>query len=87
MSEDWVRSSHERDPHHSSPTAGVARDRDEWVTGDEPMTGLQASYLATLAHDVGRTVPEAMTKADASRLIDELQAESDRAQATPPTEQ
>ena len=65
----------------------MARDPDEWVTGDEPMTGPQASYLATLAHDVGRTVPEAMTKADASRLIDELQAESDRAQATPPTEQ
>ena len=73
-------------PTTSNPTAGAAKDPDEWVTGDEPMTGPQASYLATLAHDVGRKVPEAMTKADASRLIDELQAESDRAQATPPTE-
>ena len=73
-------------PTTSNPTAEAAKDPDEWVTGDEPMTGPQASYLATLAHDVGRKVPEAMTKADASRLIDELQAESDRAQATPPTE-
>ena len=73
-------------PTPSNPTPAAAKDPDEWVTGDEPMTGPQASYLATLAHDVGRKVPEAMTKSDASRLIDELQAESDRAQATPPTE-
>jgi hypothetical protein len=54
------------------------RDPDEWVTGDGAMTGAQASYLSTLAHDTGRQVPETLTKADASKLIDELQADSNR---------
>jgi hypothetical protein len=70
-------------PTTSNPTAEAAKDPDDWVTADEPMTGPQASYLATLAHDSGREVPEAMTKAEASKLIDELQAESNRARATP----
>jgi hypothetical protein len=66
-------------PTTSQPTASAAKDPDDWVTGDEPMTGAQASYLATLAQDTGREVPETLTKADASKLIDELQAESGRA--------
>ena len=48
------------------------------------MTGPQASYLATLAHDSGRGIPEVLTKAEASKLIDELQGESERARHTPP---
>lgn len=56
------------------PTA--EKDPDDWVTGDEPATGAQVSYLETLARKVGRDVPERLTKADASRLIDELQSES-----------
>ncbi|MDQ3733088.1 MAG: DUF3072 domain-containing protein, partial [Actinomycetota bacterium] len=35
----------------------------------------QISYLETLARRTGRDVPERLTKADASRLIDELQSE------------
>ncbi len=66
-------------PTTSDPTQSAAKDPDEWVTGGEPMTGAQASYLATLAHDTGRAVPESLTKAEASRLIDELQALSPRA--------
>jgi hypothetical protein len=66
-------------PTTSDPTASAAKDPDEWVTGEEPMTGAQASYLATLAHDTGRAVPESLTKAEASKLIDELQALSPRA--------
>jgi len=54
------------------PTA--EKDPDDWVTGDEPATGAQISYLETLARRVGRDVPKRLTKADASRLIDELQA-------------
>ncbi len=71
----------QRDPQPttSEPTAGAEKDPDEWVTGDEPMTGAQASYLSTLAHDTGRQVPESLTKAEASKLIDELRADSDRA--------
>jgi hypothetical protein len=66
-------------PTTSAPTAAAEKDPDEWVTGDEPMTGPQASYLSTLAQDTGREVPERLSKADASKLIDELQAESGRA--------
>jgi hypothetical protein len=65
-------------PTTSEPTANAHKDPDEWVTGDEAMTGAQASYLSTLAHDTGRAVPETLTKADASKLIDELQADSNR---------
>lgn len=42
------------------------------------MTGPQASYLETLAHQAGREVPEGLTKAQASELIDELQEETGR---------
>jgi len=56
------------------PTA--EKDPDDWVTGDEPATGAQISYLETLARRVGRDLPDRLSKADASRLIDELQAES-----------
>jgi hypothetical protein len=54
------------------------KDPEDWVTGDEPPTGPQESYLATLAREAGRDVPEGLTKAEASRLIDELQAETGR---------
>jgi hypothetical protein len=66
-------------PTVSNPTAGAEKDPDQWVTGEEPMTGAQASYLSTLARDTGRHIPETMTKAEASKLIDELQTESQRA--------
>ena len=61
-----------------TPQDNPAKDPEDWVTGDEPMTGPQASYLSTLAHDTQSEVPESLTKADASKLIDELQAESKR---------
>ncbi len=66
-------------PTTSEPTAAAEKDPDDWVTGDEPMTGPQASYLATLAHDTGRELPQSLSKAEASKLIDELQAASGRA--------
>jgi hypothetical protein len=50
----------------------------EWVTGDEPMTGPQASYLETLAREAGETVPEDLTKAQASEMIERLQAATGR---------
>jgi hypothetical protein len=62
--------------------ATADKDPEEWVTGDEPMTGPQASYLRTLAQDTGAQVPGGLTKADASKLIDELQGQSDRAGGT-----
>ncbi len=60
------------------PLGSPEKDPDEWTTGDEPMTGAQASYLHTLAHEAGEEVDETMTKAEASRRIDELQERTGR---------
>jgi hypothetical protein len=62
-------------------TAGgrpVAKDPDEWVTGDEPMTGPQESYLGTLAREAGDEAPHDLTKAEAAKKIEELQARTGR---------
>ncbi len=62
----------------TGPGAAAAKDPEDWVTGDEPATASQLSYLQTLAQDSGTEVPEQLSKADASRLIDELQGKSPR---------
>ncbi|MGY1635254.1 DUF3072 domain-containing protein [Geodermatophilus sp. SYSU D00742] len=67
----------ESNPHTESTTE---KDPSDWVTGDEPATGAQKSYLNTLAREAGEEVPEELTKADASRKIDELQEETGRGQ-------
>jgi len=54
------------------------KDPDEWVSGDEPATASQMSYLQTLAQDSGREIDKDLTKAEASKLIDELREESPR---------
>ena len=54
------------------------KDPDDWVTGDESMTGPQASYLKTLAQEAGEEFDPNMTKAEASKKIDELQHETGR---------
>jgi hypothetical protein len=51
---------------------------EEWVTGDEDMTGPQESYLHTLAREAGEDVPAGLTKAEASEMIDRLQAATGR---------
>lgn len=61
-----------------APQENPTKDQSEWVTGDEPMTGPQRSYLSTLAHEAGVEVPEQMTKAQASEMIDELQKTTGR---------
>jgi hypothetical protein len=58
--------------------AGLQKDPDQWKTGDEPMTASQRSYLETLAQDNDETVDEHLTKAGASKLIDELRDRSPR---------
>ena len=57
---------------------GLQRDPDEWKTGDEPMTAAQRSYLETLAKEAGEDVDEQLTKAEASKRIDELRERSPR---------
>jgi len=54
------------------------KDPKEWVTGDETMTGAQASYLKTLCEEAGETFDETLSKAEASKRIEELQAKTGR---------
>lgn len=63
------------DPDPGSNTNTV-KDPEDWTTGDEPMTGAQASYLKTLseeAHDPEMFADD-LTKAEASQRIDALRA-------------
>ena len=62
------------------PTSNAEKDPHDWVTGGEPMTGAQASYLKTLseeAHDP-EAFDENLSKADASLKIDELKEKTGR---------
>ena len=54
------------------------KDPADWTTGEEPATAAQESYLNTLATEAGEPAPEGLTKADASRRIDELQEKTGR---------
>jgi hypothetical protein len=54
------------------------RDPDEWKTGDEPMTDAQRSYLETLCRETGEEFDDTLSKADASKRIDELRERSPR---------
>ncbi|PKW26968.1 DUF3072 domain-containing protein [Phycicoccus duodecadis] len=60
-----------------TPENGPERDPEDWVTGDEPMTGPQRSYLDTLARQAGEELPADLTKAQASEHIERLQGERD----------
>ena len=66
----------------SDPATNAEKAPDNWTTGDEVMTGAQASYLKTLAEEAGQ--PDAyspeLTKAEASKRIDALQNETGRGQ-------
>ena len=62
------------------PPSNTQKDPDDWVTGDEPMTGAQTSYLKTLseeAHDDGAFADD-LTKAEASKRIDALKEQLGR---------
>lgn len=65
----------------STQSQNPVKDPDEWTTGDEPMTGPQASYLGTLLQQAGKSESDLdpkLTKAEASKLIDELQESTGR---------
>jgi hypothetical protein len=57
---------------------GRVKDPSEWVTGDEPMTGAQESYLETLGREAGEEVEPDLSKAEASERIEELQEKTGR---------
>jgi len=56
-----------------APQGNMEKDPKDWVTGDEPMTGAQRSYLKTLSEEAKVPFDDTLSKADASRRIDELQ--------------
>ncbi|MFH5923396.1 DUF3072 domain-containing protein [Roseomonas xinghualingensis] len=60
------------------PGSNTVKDPDNWTTGDEPITGAQASYLKTLSEEAGEPFDENLTKAEASKRIDELQEKTGR---------
>ena len=60
--------------------SNTIKDPDNWTTGDEPMTGAQRSYLSTLSEEAHEEFDENLTKAEASKRIDELQAKTGRGQ-------
>jgi hypothetical protein len=60
------------------PNSNQQKDPDDWVTGDEPMTGAQTSYLKTLSEEAGEEFSDSLTKADASKRIEELQQKTGR---------
>lgn len=74
MASDDVR----RDP------GAAEKDPADWVTGDEPMTAAQESYLGTLAREAGEEAPRGLTKAEASRRIDKLQVRTGRGPSPTP---
>ena len=60
-------------------TRNPEKDPGDWVTGDEPATGPQQSYLSTLAQEAGEDVDVAsLDKAEASKKIEELKQETGR---------
>jgi hypothetical protein len=64
-----------RDP---EPGSNTVKDPDDWTTGEERMTGAQASYLKTLSEEAGEEFDPGLTKAEASRRIDALQEKTGR---------
>jgi len=64
----------------SHPTSNAEKDPDQWTTGDQPMTGAQASYLKTLSEEAHQdeAYDTDLTKAEASKRIDALQEATGR---------
>ncbi|GGC64102.1 hypothetical protein GCM10011504_47850 [Siccirubricoccus deserti] len=74
-SQDQHSENPKRDP---EPGSNTVKDPDDWTTGEERMTGAQASYLKTLSEEAGEEFDPGLTKAEASRQIDALQEKTGR---------
>ena len=70
-------STNPKTPTDDAPSNTV-KDPDAWTTGDETMTGAQASYLKTLSEEADEPFDPALTKAEASKRIDALQGKTGR---------
>ena len=70
----------DKNTQQNAAQGNTIKDPEQWTTGDEPMTGAQRSYLHTLAEEAGERVADDLTKAQASKKIDELQERTGRGQ-------
>jgi hypothetical protein len=68
----------DKNPPAPKDASNTIKDPDDWTTGEEPMTGAQESYLHTLASEAGEEAETDLTKAEASKRIDELQEKTGR---------
>jgi hypothetical protein len=76
------------EPHdRAEPPSNTQKDPSEWTTGNEPMTGAQKSYLKTLSDEAKEPFDDRLTKAEASRRIDELQKKTGRGRDSAPGSQ
>jgi Protein of unknown function (DUF3072) len=75
---DTAKDSGDRSGRDQASRSNAEKDPDDWVTGEEPMTGAQASYLKTLSEEVGEEFDPGLTKARASKRIDELRRRDPR---------
>jgi hypothetical protein len=64
--------------HDDNQSQSLQRDPDEWKTGNEPMTAAQRSYMETLCQETGEEFDPSLSKAEASKRIDELREKSPR---------
>ena len=62
------------------PVSNAVKDPHDWTTGDEPMTGAQASYLKTLTEEAHArdAFDGELTKAEASLRIDQMKDQAGR---------
>jgi len=78
-----MTSANDAAPGHA-PRETPEKDPEDWTTGDEPMTGPQRSYLKTLCQEAREDFDDNLTKAEASRRIDELQRKTGRGNTQQP---
>jgi hypothetical protein len=53
----------------------LEKDPNDWVSGDDPITPSQKSYLDTLARQAGEELSADMSKAEASQHIERLKTQ------------
>ncbi len=75
-----ARQNEQQHPHPDNPKTeprdNAVKSPDDWTTGGEQMTGAQASYLKTLSEQAGEEFDPNLTKAEASKRIDELKTKT-----------
>ncbi len=65
----------------SNPPGNTQKDPDDWVSGDDRMTGAQASYLKTLSEQAGTEFNPELNKAEASKQIDALREKTGQSES------